>query len=129
MKQFILFAAFVLIFSSCKRDLVFDTTSVTEPSLTVVVETKTVSGSLTTYTKVNGAVVKLYNKQADFDSNATPFKSKSTGSDGKAIFTKTELGNKGVFYVKVTSGTLSGSGNTPYMLLNDGETLLPIALN
>jgi len=129
MKQLILFAVFAFLFAACERDMVFDTTSVTEPSLTVVAETKTVSGTSTTFTKVNGAVVKLYNNQADFNANATPFKSKTTGSDGKALFTKAELVAKGIFYVKITSGTLSGTGTTPYLLLNDGETYLNIALN
>lgn len=129
MKQIILFAAFVFLFASCERDIEFDTTSVTEPSLTVVVETKTVSGTTTTFTKVNGAEVKLYNNQADFNANAAPFKSKTTGQDGKAIFTKADLVQKGVFFVNVTSGTLAGTGTTPYLLLNDGETYLYIALN
>ena len=129
MKQIIFIAAIVFLFASCNRDMVFDTKTVTEPSLTVVVETQTGSGSTITYTKVNGAVVNLFNNETDFNANATPFKSKTTGQDGKANFTKTELVQKGVFYIKVTSGTLSGSVTTAYLLLNDGETLIHITLN
>lgn len=129
MKQIILFAAFILLFASCERDMVFDVISETEPSLTVVAETKAVSGTTTTYTKISVATVKVYNTKAIFDANGTPLISKSTGADGKAVFTKTELVQKGIFYVKVTSGTLTGSGTTPYLLLNDGETLLYVQLN
>jgi hypothetical protein len=128
MKKIILFAAIVFLFASCNRDIVFNVISETDPSLTLVVETKTVAGTTTTYTKNNGAIVKLYNNQADFDSNATPFKSKTTGQDGKVSFTKADLVQKGIFYVKVTSGTLTGSVTTPYLLLNDGETLLHLEL-
>lgn len=128
MKQIILFTAFVLLFAACERDMVFDTISETEPSLTVVVETKTVSGSTTTYTKVGGAEVKLYNKQSDFNAGTTPFKSKTTSADGKVVFTKADLAQKGIFYVRATSGSLTGTGTTPYLLLNDGETSLFIEL-
>lgn len=114
--------------TACERDLVFDTTSVTEPSLTVVAETMTGSGTTTTYTKINGAVINLYNNQADFNANAAPFKSKTTDQQGKASFTKADLVQKGVFYVRATSGSAVGTGTTPYILLNDGETVLHVVL-
>lgn len=122
MKQILIFAAFVLLFASCDRDMDFDIISVTDPTLTVIAETKTVNGTATTYTKVNGATVKIYNTEADFNANGTPLVTKTTSADGKAVFTKTELVAKGTFYVHVTSGNLTGSGTTPYLLLNDGET-------
>jgi hypothetical protein len=128
MKQLIVFAAFVFLFASCKRDIVFGIISSTEPSLVVVVETKTVSGSATTYTKISGAEVYLYNNEADFEANAIPLKLKITGPEGKAVFSKSDLLQKGVFYVKTTSGTISGSGITPYLLLNDGETFFHLEL-
>lgn len=128
MKQILLIALFACFSVSCDRDLEFDVTSVTTPSLTVVAETRTGSGTTTTYTKINGAAIKLYNTQADFNANAAPFKLKTTGADGKAPFTKEDLVQKGVFYVRATSGTLAGTGTTPYVLLNDGETVLHIVL-
>jgi hypothetical protein len=128
MKQIILFAAFIFLFASCEREMVFDVISETDPSLTVVSETKTVSGTATTYTKISGATVKVYNTKAAFDANGAAFLSKTTGADGKAVFTKAELANKGIFYVRVNSGTLAGTGTTPYLLLNDGNTSLFIEL-
>jgi len=128
MKQIILFAAFIFLFASCEREMVFDVISETAPSLTVITETKTVSGTTTTYTKISGATVKVYNTKAAFDANGAAFLSKTTGADGRAVFTKAELANKGIFYVRVNSGVLAGTGTTPYMLLNDGNTSLFIEL-
>ncbi len=128
MKKIILITLFTCFLTSCDRDMEFDVISVTEPSLTVVAETRTGSGTTTTYTKINGAEIKLYNNQADFNANAAPFKQKTTGPDGKAPFTKADLVQKGIFYVRAASGTLTGTGTTPYMLLNDGETVLHIVL-
>jgi len=128
MKQILIFAAFIILFTSCDRDMDFDVISVTDPSLTVIAETKTVNGTSTTYTKVSGATVKIYNNEADYNANGTPLVTKTTSTDGKAVFTKAELIAKGNFYVRVTSGTLTGSGKTPYLLLNDGETSFFIEL-
>lgn len=128
MKQILIFAAFIILFASCDRDMDFDVISVTEPTLTVITETKTVVGTTTTYTKVSGATVKIYNNEADYNANGTPLVTKTTATDGKAVFTKAELIAKGNFYVRVTSGTLTGSGKTPYLLLNDGETSFFIEL-
>ena len=128
MKQIILFATLIFLLVSCEREMVFDVIFETAPSLTVVVETKAVSGTTTTYTKINGATVKLYNSKETFDADGNPLLSKNTGADGKAVFTKAELVSKGVFYVRVNSGALNGTGTTPYMLLNDGNTSLFIEL-
>jgi hypothetical protein len=130
MKKTILFSVLVFLFASCNRDIEFPTISVTEPSLTIIVDTVSVKNSITTYTTISGAEVNLYNSEADFDNNAVPpFKLKTTDQDGKAVFTEADLGQKGIFYVKVTFGTLSGSVTTPYMLLNDGATILYVELN
>lgn len=104
---------------SCNRDLEFDTISVTEPSLTVQVEGAAVNN---TYPKMEGAVVKLYNS-----SNAL-LATKNTNSSGQAIFTKAELVSEGVFTAIATKGSLTGQKATPYMLLNDGATLLIITI-
>jgi len=129
MKKYIVFALLLIFFAACDRDFDFDVISETEPALVVVAETVTGSGTSTVYTKVSGATVNLYNNQADFNSAATPFKTKTTGADGKAVFTKTDLVQKGIFYVRVISGTKTGTATTPYILLNDGETTVFVALN
>jgi hypothetical protein len=128
MKRIIFFAALIFLFASCEREMAFDVISETEPSLTVVAETKTVDGTTTTYTKINGATIKVYNTKEAFDANGVAFLTKTTGSDGKAVFSKTELATKGIFYVRAESGILTGKGTTPYILLNDGNTFLFIEL-
>lgn len=129
MKKIIVFASLLIIFAACDRDFDFDIISETEPALVVVAETITGSGTSTVYTKVSGATVNLYNNQADFNAANAPFKTKTTGTDGKAVFTKNDLGQKGVFYVRVISGAKTGTATTPYILLNDGETTVFVALN
>ena len=129
MKKLIVFASLLIFLAACDREFDFDVISETEPALVVVAETATGSGTSIVYTKVSGATVNLYNNQADFNASATPFKTKATGADGKAVFTKTDLAQKGVFYIRVLSGTQSGTATTPYVLLNDGETTVFIRLN
>ncbi len=129
MKKLIVFASLLFLFAACDRDMEFEVISETEPALVVVAETVTGTGTSTAYTKVSGATINLYNNQADFNAATTPFKTKTTGTDGKAIFTKADLVQKGVFYVRVISGAKSGTVTTPYVLLNDGETTVFVALN
>ncbi|GAP68814.1 hypothetical protein BA6E_10588 [Bacteroidales bacterium 6E] len=128
MKRVISYIMFLFLFAACERDMEFDVISVTDPSLTVVAETKTGTGTNVTITKISGATVNIYINQTDFNNSSTPYKTKSTGADGKAIFTKEDLGQKGIFYVRVTSAGKTGTGVTPYMLLNDGETTLFVEL-
>jgi hypothetical protein len=129
MKKLIVFASLLIFFAACDRDFDFDVISETEPALVVVAETVTGSGKSAVYTKVSGATVNLYNNQADFNASTAPYKTKTSGTDGKAIFTQTDLAQKGVFYVRVISGSKTGSVTTPYILLNDGETTVFVALN
>lgn len=124
MRTILILSTFIMLLVSCERELEFEVISETEPTLTVVVETRTVSGTTVTFNKVNGAEVRLYNNQTDFNNSAAPFRTKVTGADGKAVFTKTELVAKGIFYVRAVSGVQTGTKTTPYMILNDGETFL-----
>ncbi|MCE5174919.1 MAG: hypothetical protein ABFC90_01010 [Bacteroidales bacterium] len=114
---FILLTTFLVV--SCDRNLDFDTISTTDPSLEVLVE-----GAVTnnTYPKINGATVKLYN--SDNQLLAT----KTTDATGKVIFTEQELAKEGKFKVVATKGALNGEGETAYMLLNDGVTLIIISI-
>lgn len=114
---FLLFMAVMAV--SCDRDLEFETISVTDPALEILVEGAVVNN---TYPKIEGATVELFNKSDQSLATAT------TDASGKVIFTKAQLKEKGTFKVKVTKGALVGEGQTPYMLLNDGVTLLIITV-
>lgn len=114
---FLLFLAVMAV--SCDRDMEFDTISVTDPGLEVLVEGVAVNN---TYPKIEGATVELFNANSQSLAVAT------TDAAGKATFTKQQLREKGVFRVKVTKGTLTGAGETAYMLLNDGVTLLIVTV-
>lgn len=114
---FLLFMAIVAV--SCDRDLEFDTLSVTDPALEILVEGVAVNN---TYPKIEGATVELFN------ANNQALAVTTTDAGGKAVFTKQQLKEKGIFKVKVTKGTLTGEGETAYMLLNDGVTLLIVTI-
>lgn len=121
MKNIIILTFFVLgfIVTSCDREIDFPTVSVTDPALKVQVE-----GPMTnnTYPKIEGATVDLYS------SDNTLLSTKVTDSNGHVDFTKDELKEKGVFTVTVTKDAMSNTVTTPYMLLNDGVTLLTVTL-
>lgn len=119
MKKIILILFMAVMAVSCDRDLEFDTISITDPALEVLVEGVPVND---TYSKVEGAMVEL------FDSNNQPLASAATDASGKVVFTKAQLKEKGIFKVKVMKGALIGEGQTPYMLLNDGVTLLIVTI-
>lgn len=114
---FLLFMAVMAV--SCDRDLEFDTISKTDPALEVLVEGVQVG---TTYPKIEGATVDLFNSSSQHLATAT------TDASGKVVFTKEQLKEKGVFKVQVKKGDLAGEGQTPYMLLNDGVTLLIVTV-
>ncbi len=114
---FLLFLAVMAV--SCDRDMEFDTVSVTDPALEVLVEGVAVND---TYPKIEGATVEVFN------SNNQALAVATTDAGGKVTFTKQQLKEKGVFTVKVTKGTLAGEGTTAYMLLNDGVTLLIVTV-
>lgn len=119
MKKIIFFLLMSIAVVSCDRDLEFNTISVTEPALEVLVEGVAVNN---TYPKIEGATVELFN------ANDQTLAVGITDADGKVMFTRQQLKEKGVFKVKVTKGTLAGEGETAYMLLNDGVTLLVVTI-
>jgi hypothetical protein len=120
MKKIFITLLFGLVMISCNRDMEFDTISVTDPALEVLVVGSMVNN---VYPKIEGATVQLYN------SSNTLLATSTTDSSGSVVFKKDQLKEKGVFTVKVAKGTLSAEGQTAYMLLNDGVTLLTITLN
>lgn len=121
MKNIIILAFFILglITTSCDRNIEFPAISVTDPALEVQVEGPMANNA---YPKISGATVNLYS------SDNTLLSTKVTDSSGHVTFTKTELKEKGVFTVTVSKDALSKTANTPYMLLNDGVTLLIVQL-
>lgn len=122
MKKLIAFASIILFFlASCDRDMVFDTISVTPPELHVFVWSA--NGNA-----VNGATVTVYKSMDDLNNGANQLSSATTGSEGKAVFTKDNLKEPGRFYVKAVSNDLTANKETPFMLLNDGHTYLNITL-
>lgn len=122
MKKLIAFASIILFFfASCDRDMVFDTISVTPPELHVFVWNA--NGNA-----VNGATVTVYKSMDDLNNGTNQLISATTGSDGKAVFTKNDLKEPGKFYVKAVSNDVTANKETPYLLLNDGHTYLNITL-
>lgn len=121
MKNIIILAFFILgiITTSCDRNIDFPTISVTDPALQVQVEGPMVNN---TYPKISGATVNLYS------SDNALLATKTTDASGQVTFTKTELKEKGIFTVTVSKDALTKTANTPYMLLNDGVTLLIVQL-
>lgn len=116
----IIFLLFIAVMSvSCNRDLEFDTISMTDPALEILVEGIAVDDI---YPKIESATVELFNSNEQLLATAT------TDTAGKVMFTKGQLKEKGIFKVRVKKGTLVGEGQTPYMLLNDGVTLLIITI-
>ena len=120
MKKIIIICITACFLMACNRDLEFATISVTPPTLTVQVEGSMVDNI---YPKIEGATVELYN------SGDSLLVSKTSNASGLVVFTKEELKKEGIFTAKCTKGALSGSGTTPYMLLNDGNTLLIVGIN
>lgn len=112
-------AVMALVNVSCDRDMEFETVSVTDPGLEVLVEGAATNN---TYPKIEGATVEL------FTNNDQSLATATTDASGKVTFSKAQLKEKGVFKVKVKKGALAGEGTTPYILLNDGVTLLIITV-
>ncbi len=105
--------------SGCERDLEFETISLTEPALEVQVE-GVAEG--TNHPKIEGATVEVLNSAGQSLAVAT------TNANGRVLFTKEQLNEKGIFTVRAQKDALSGEGITPYMLLNDGVTLFILTI-
>lgn len=121
MNRLIAFAAVILMLMSCERDMVFDTISVTEPELHVIV--KDVDGNT-----LSGVAVSIYKTMDDLNNGTGVLGTSSTDNNGKAVFTESQLEEPGKFYVKAESNSLTASAETPYLLLNDGHTYFNITL-
>lgn len=119
MKKLVILLAITGLFVACERDLEFETISVTDPALEVQVEG---APSGTTYPKIDGASVEVLNSAGQSLATGT------TNANGRVLFTRAQLSEKGVFTVRAQKGTLAGQANTPYMLLNDGVTLLTLTI-
>ena len=114
-----LFLLVTLAFSGCDRVFENDVLSETPPELHVIVDDSDNE-------KVQGADVTLFGNQEDYDNKANALISKTTDQDGKAVFTKTELAEPGIFFVHVEKDGITNehtSVQTKYLLLNDGHTL------
>lgn len=118
-KLLAIFAILTILTTSCERDLDFETISVTEPALEVQVEGPAQG---TTYPKIEGATVEVLNSAGQSLATAT------TGANGRVLFTKEQLKEKGTFTVRAEKESMAGEGTTPYLLLNDGVTLFVLTI-
>ncbi len=112
----------VITFSSCERDMENEIISVTPPELSVIVYNGTNNND-----RAAGAVVKLYLSESDRTADTKMVSTATTGTNGEAIFTKDNF-RKGVLYLKVTKGASTALTTTPYLLQNDGKTLVWVGL-
>lgn len=110
----------IFLFSACKKDgTSYNVVNPTPPEFHVVVVTDD-----NNVDKVADATVNLYKTQEDLDKNTNVFLTKQTESNGEAVFTKDELKDPGVYYVRASKGALSGTKESLYLLLNDGKNYL-----
>lgn len=108
----------LFVFSACERELENDILTETPPELHVIVRDSDNN-------RVDGVQVKLFNNSENFESLSGAIASKTTGSDGKAIFTEQDLGSPGIFFIDARKGDMTNAASTtqtPYILLNDGQT-------
>lgn len=122
----ILFAALVVLFSSCDRSGVFEETDTDIPwdfhVVAVVDENHTQT--------VSGATVEVYQTKEDRDNGINIFLSGQTNDKGEIVFFLKDFDRqnkgpesvKGIYYLKVYKGNLSKSDLTRYLLMNSGST-------
>lgn len=96
-----------------------DVISVTPPEFHVVV----VADDNNTQ-KVPEATVFVYKSEEDMNNETNVFLTKQTDSKGEAAFTKDEIKDKGVYFVKASKDAMAGSKASQYLLLNDGINYL-----
>ena len=108
-----------LSFTACDREIEQEIIDITPPELHVFIEDG--SGSA-----VANATVNIYNTEENLNNSTDPVITKNADDEGKVIATGDELGGPGVFYLRAESGSQSGTGATPYLLLNDGHTRFEI---
>jgi len=76
---------------------------------------------------VAGATVTMFSTEEDYITEQNSIGEKTTDANGAASFTKAELGEPGVFYFSVASGSDRNWASTissPYMYLGSGPTKL-----
>ncbi|HDJ33239.1 MAG TPA: hypothetical protein ENF21_03965 [Bacteroidetes bacterium] len=115
---YIISIALILGIMGCERGYEIETVSETKPELHVFVQDDL-------SVAVAGATVIIYKNEDDYNNQANALASKSTDAEGKAVFTKSELKEPGIFYVYASEGSRTNAASTiatPYMLLNDGHT-------
>lgn len=105
----------------CERSFNNEIVSSTPPELHVFVE----NGSGTT---VSNATVRIYSNENDFANNQNAIKSETTDNNGKVVLTESTLGEPGTFYVRASNNGMSGEGETPYLLMNDGITYFTVTI-
>lgn len=108
-----------IIFSACDREYEEDIISTTPPELHIVVTNS--DG-----TAASGATINIYKSVEDFNNQNSAFLTKNTDGEGLAVVTGEELGNPGVYYVVAEKDGNSLGKETPYLLLNDGQTRFEI---
>ena len=120
-KYIYVIAAIVIVFQACEREIEYDIISITPPELHVFVEN--VNGE-----RVANASVSIYDSEEDMVADTGAIVTKTTDQNGLAITTGEELGQTGIFYVSAQGGALAGSGATPFLLLNDGQTRFDVVI-
>ena len=106
---------------ACDREIEQDILSVNPPELHVYVEDE--GGS-----SVANATVSIYDTKEDLNNGTNPMITKTADGEGRMIATGEELGDPGIYYLRAESGPLSGTGATPYLLLNDGHTRFELVI-
>lgn len=113
----------VLFFGSCKREMINEIISETPPELSVIVYQGVDKNA-----RVPGATVELFASEADRTAEQNMISSVVTDTKGEALFKK-ESFTKGELFVKVTKDGSATLATTPYLLQNDGKTIVWIAQN
>lgn len=79
---------------------------------------------------ISGAIVEIYQTAADRDAGINPYLSKTTDTNGEALFTLAEFDKrnqgaehlKGNYYLRVSKGSIITTATTRYLLMNSGIT-------
>lgn len=100
---------------SCDRSYINPILSSTDPGLQVNVKS-------TAGTAVSGALVKVYTTMDARDAEGAPKAEKASSGEGAAVFTATELGTPGIYYLLVVKDAQKIKAQTKFLLLTDGVT-------
>lgn len=118
--KFIVLAITIGVMIGCtKNGTETDIINTTPPEFHVVVVTDDNNTE-----KVAGATVQVYKTQEDLDAGSNIYLTKQTDANGEAAFTKDEIKDRGVYYVKAVKDAMAGNKQSQYLLLNDGVNYL-----